>query len=252
MIANVINIVILDDERLTADEICDLLKNHGYPAQAFTDPSLYMSWFISDESPILLLLDINMPEISGWGVLSFMKNLDSPKRMYETLIVSARNQSSDFRMAMQSGGIDYIMKPIDPDDLLDSIAIGVEKLSTRIQMAHDEGAINTLRAKADHLNYSSSELQDLMPPKCASESHLRILLALLRNQDEGPNHFGVSIGSAAYATNMSLTSGLRKVKDLCDAGLLRRHQDPADSRRQLVQFTPAGTEIAKALQGPNP
>ncbi|WP_281018998.1 MULTISPECIES: response regulator [unclassified Minwuia] len=243
------HVIVLDDEELATSEICDLLAESGYDALPFTDPSAFMAWYAQESAPIILVLDINMPNISGWGVLSFIEKFDDHKRMTETIIVSSKNEYSDVRKALRFGGVDYLSKPIDTNDLLDAVALGVEKLSRRLEENSNNLAQDGVyQRKYERIPGTPSRLDDVLPPKCASDAHFRILAAL--HEDEISGHFfGLSVGSAAYVTNMSLTTGLRKVNDLCDAGLIERRPDPADSRRQIVQLTKLGTELTVRLMG---
>lgn len=73
---------------------------------------------IQTEQPDLVLLDIMMPIMDGWQVLRWMteKGLQTP-----VIVVSAKASESDVAKALELGAIDYVTKPFDPDELLQSI-----------------------------------------------------------------------------------------------------------------------------------
>jgi len=73
---------------------------------------------IQTEDPDLVLLDIMMPIMDGWQVLRWMteKGLDTP-----VIVVSAKASESDVAKALELGATDYVTKPFDPDELLQSI-----------------------------------------------------------------------------------------------------------------------------------
>jgi DNA-binding response OmpR family regulator len=63
----------------------------------------------------LLILDLNLPEIDGIGVLKQLK--PSQPRM-RTLVLTARNRVEDKVLALQTGADDYLVKPFSPMELL--------------------------------------------------------------------------------------------------------------------------------------
>lgn len=67
--------------------------------------------------PILLLLDINMPKVSGLDVLKWLR-AQPCFRALPTLIVSSSNQESDIRAAYDLGANGYVVKPSALDQLL--------------------------------------------------------------------------------------------------------------------------------------
>jgi two-component system, OmpR family, response regulator MprA len=73
---------------------------------------------IQTESPHLVLLDIMMPVMDGWQVLRWMtdKGIQIP-----VIVVSAKASETDVAKALELGAIDYVTKPFDPDQLLQSI-----------------------------------------------------------------------------------------------------------------------------------
>ena len=74
---------------------------------------------IDDSSPDVVLLDIMMPVMDGWGVLRALSERDNAPRV---VVVSAKSSDRDIVRALTSGALDYITKPFDPDDLVDVVA----------------------------------------------------------------------------------------------------------------------------------
>jgi DNA-binding response OmpR family regulator len=71
------------------------------------------------EHPDLILLDIMMPVMDGWEVLERITECGSTTPV---IVVSAKAGEADVARALQLGAADYVKKPFDPDDLLQSIA----------------------------------------------------------------------------------------------------------------------------------
>lgn len=66
--------------------------------------------------PDLILLDGNMPEMTGFEVCQILKNDDKTKDII-IVMLTANVQASDIDRASQNGANDFIMKPFSPKDL---------------------------------------------------------------------------------------------------------------------------------------
>jgi DNA-binding response OmpR family regulator len=73
---------------------------------------------IENEQPDLVLLDIMMPVVDGWQVLRKMteQGLATP-----VVVVSAKASEADVAKALELGAVDYVTKPFDPEEIVQSI-----------------------------------------------------------------------------------------------------------------------------------
>jgi CheY-like chemotaxis protein len=72
------------------------------------------------ERPDLVILDIMMPRMDGWAARAAL--LDSPDtRQTPVIFLSARAQQADLRKGYEAGVAEYVTKPFDPMDLLNTI-----------------------------------------------------------------------------------------------------------------------------------
>ena len=79
-----------------------------------------------DQQPDLIICDIMMPELDGYGVLRMLsKNPDTASIPF--IFLSAKAEKSDFRKGMNLGADDYITKPFDDVELLDAIDMRLKK-----------------------------------------------------------------------------------------------------------------------------
>ncbi len=79
-----------------------------------------------DQQPDLIICDIMMPELDGYGVLRMLsKNPDTASIPF--IFLSAKAEKSDFRKGMNLGADDYITKPFDDVELLDAIDMRLRK-----------------------------------------------------------------------------------------------------------------------------
>lgn len=79
-----------------------------------------------EEHPDLIICDIMMPELDGYGVLRMLsKNPETASIPF--IFLTAKAEKSDFRKGMNLGADDYITKPFDDLELLDAIEMRLRK-----------------------------------------------------------------------------------------------------------------------------
>jgi len=111
-----IKAVIVDDEQLAIESLQWEIENFSQDIkviESFTNPKEAVSG-INYLKPDLVFLDIEMPEIDGFQLLQLLdyKNFD-------LIITTAYNQYAI--QAFKANAIDYLLKPVDPDDLIQAI-----------------------------------------------------------------------------------------------------------------------------------
>ena len=111
-------VLIVDDEPDVLLLLRVNLEAAGYETVLAADGETALSR-IDDSDPDVVLLDIMMPVMDGWGVLRVLSERDSPPRV---VVVSAKSSDRDIVRALSAGALDYITKPFDPDDLVDVVA----------------------------------------------------------------------------------------------------------------------------------
>jgi DNA-binding response OmpR family regulator len=76
--------------------------------------------------PDLILCDIMMPELDGYGVLHVLsKHPDTSDIPF--IFLTAKAEKSDFRKGMNMGADDYIVKPFDGSELLKAVEVRIKK-----------------------------------------------------------------------------------------------------------------------------
>jgi DNA-binding response OmpR family regulator len=108
-------IAILEDETTLAEQVSGLLSTAGYICHAFVTGSALITALKRDTFD-LLVLDWNLPDISGIEVLRWMReNVQTPP---PALFFTSRSDEADVVRALDLGADDYVMKPIQPGVLL--------------------------------------------------------------------------------------------------------------------------------------
>src|SRR5262249_46357318 len=72
------------------------------------------------ERPDLILCDVSMPELDGHGVLRALRAAPATASL-PFIFLTARGEKPDQRSGMNLGADDYIVKPVEPDDLIAAI-----------------------------------------------------------------------------------------------------------------------------------
>ncbi len=110
-------VLIVDDEPDVLLLLRVNLEAAGYETVLAADGEMALNR-IAEADPDVVLLDIMMPVMDGWGVLRALADRDQAPRV---VVVSAKSSDRDVVRALTSGAVDYVTKPFDPDDLVDVV-----------------------------------------------------------------------------------------------------------------------------------
>ncbi len=106
-------ILVVEDEASIALLIKVYLEKAGYQAQIACDGLEAMASFVRFK-PILVLLDLMLPEKDGWAVLEDIRKQSS----CPVIMITARGAVEDRLKGLNRGADDYIAKPFDPDEVV--------------------------------------------------------------------------------------------------------------------------------------
>ena len=104
-------LLIVDDNELNRDMLARRLKRKGYEVVLANGASELMQR-LQEVTVDIVLLDIEMPEISGLEALKMLRETYSQIEL-PVIMVTAKNQSEDIVKALDLGANDYVTKPID-------------------------------------------------------------------------------------------------------------------------------------------
>jgi two-component system, OmpR family, alkaline phosphatase synthesis response regulator PhoP len=113
-------VLVVDDEPQVAWMLQFSLEAEGYHAVTARDGRSALE-AIAEHRPQLILLDIMMPIVDGWGVLEQLNRMPEPDRP-RVVMVSARTSVRDRDRAQALGAAAFISKPFDIDFLLGTVA----------------------------------------------------------------------------------------------------------------------------------
>jgi putative two-component system response regulator len=118
------NILAVDDTPASLRLLTDLLKAEGYEVRSAINGELALHAAASSP-PDLVLLDIRMPELDGYEVCRRLK-AQPETREVPVIFVSAAAETSEKVMGFEVGGVDYITKPYERNELLARVRTHLE------------------------------------------------------------------------------------------------------------------------------
>ena len=157
------SIVVVDDSPLNLDLLAGILAGHGYRIRPFTSGGAAVADAEKDP-PDLVLLDAVMPEMDGYEVCRRLAQ-NAKTRTIPVLFISALEGTLDKVKAFETGAVDYITKPFEPEEVLARV---------RTHLALKESRENLERANED-LTRALDEVRTLqgLLPICACCKRIR-------------------------------------------------------------------------------
>lgn len=121
------NILIVDDEPAALKLLKDILTVDGHMVRPFNNGELALR-SVMVEAPELILLDIRMPDMNGFEVCRRIKE-DERLKDIPVIFISAASDMEDKVRAFQEGGVDYITKPFQKEEI-------IARVKTHIALSH--------------------------------------------------------------------------------------------------------------------
>jgi DNA-binding response OmpR family regulator len=164
------SVLVIDDNADIRDNTAEILEMAGY--KTFTAENGKRGVEIAQrEKPDVIVCDIMMPELDGYGVLHLLrKNAETEHIPF--VFLTAKTERSDFRKGMEMGADDYITKPFEEIELLNAIEVRLKKAAVLdykyapsqhgvnqfIKDVKNAGLISQLSGQYNTDNYSKKQL----------------------------------------------------------------------------------------------
>jgi CheY-like chemotaxis protein/CRP-like cAMP-binding protein len=163
------SILVIDDNKDIRENTAEILDMAGY--KTFTAENGKKGVDIAlKEKPNVIVCDIMMPELDGYGVLHLLRK--NPETLHTPFIfLTAKTERSDLRKGMEMGADDYITKPFEDIELLNAIETRLKKMevlenvysptqqgiSQFIKDVKDTGALSQLAEQYNIESYSKKQ-----------------------------------------------------------------------------------------------
>ena len=152
------DILVVDDTPANLQLLSGMLKERGHKVRPVPGGKLALQAAIATP-PDLILLDISMPELNGYEVCAQLKRNDATREI-PVIFISALNETFDKVMAFGVGGVDYITKPFQFEEVearvachlnLRRLQIDLEKRNEELRQTNDD--LRRLQQLRDNLTH---------------------------------------------------------------------------------------------------
>jgi phosphoserine phosphatase RsbU/P len=127
-------VLIAEDDRVTGELLARTLRRWNHETTLVADGGQAWKFLSSTSAPTLAILDWMMPEIDGPEVCRRVRAELPDVNMY-LLLVTAREGRSDLITGLEAGADDYVVKPVDPDELRARVSVGLRVLALQQKLA---------------------------------------------------------------------------------------------------------------------
>lgn len=189
------DILIVDDTLDNLHLLSAMLEQQGYDVRSVTNGSTALMG-IHAQSPDLILLDINMPGMNGFEVCRQLK-ADLSTQAIPVIFISALNEVFDKVEAFSVGGVDYISKPFQVEEVL--VRIENQLKLCRLQ--------TQLKAQNHQLQQTETELRRSLAQEQDLNQRIEAM-AVIEERNRIARDIHDSLGHALVALNIQLETVL--------------------------------------------
>ncbi len=174
--------MIVDDMPANLRLLEKMLRDRGYRVRPFPRGTIALKSAMNDP-PDLILLDINMPEMNGYEVCTRLK-AEEITRDIPVIFISAHTETQDKVEAFRSGGVDYVTKPFQVEEVC-------ARVQTHITMSRYRDALKNKNTELETAleKLKAAQVQLVQSEKMAS---LGVLTAGVAHEINNPVNFIVS------------------------------------------------------------
>ena len=249
-------ILVVDDDPACLDEYCDAIANLGYTVKSATSAPDALKQIAESQDIGVVITDVEMPTMDGISLLSEISNRFSLNRPIVTLVLTGHSSVQVATKAMQSQATDLLSKPVS----IEQLAEALRRASAYHFAMANRFQITALTKRLDPpVVRDRPAKRNSMPTEEELQAFTRMLLKFQHNKSKffdpavltGPSWEilldiaeatlrgeAVPASSASASTHVPLSTALRHVNNLVNAGLVRRWTDPTDKRRTLLELEP--------------
>jgi len=148
-------VLIADDDPVAAMAVSRSMSNWGFETAVVHDGLAAWEHLTSSDPASLAIVDWEMPGLEGPDLCRRVR-LDTERAHLYLILLTARNSSTDLVAGLQAGADDYLIKPVDLNELKARVQVGVRVVSLQARLAEE---VTELQATLDNVR----RLRGLLP-----------------------------------------------------------------------------------------
>jgi signal transduction histidine kinase len=229
------SILVVDDTVANLELIASMLGEQGFEVRPVTNGRLALQ-AVEHAPPDLILLDVNMPEMDGYAVCRALKQ-KAAARDVPVIFLTALNETSDKVKAFEAGGVDYVTKPFQFEEVLARVRAHVGLRRAQVDLAASYERLRSLEKLRDDLVHMV--VHDMRSPLGVLLGRLELLRKRLGPAlaDDAAKQL-VAASAAAAGLN-------RMANELLDVSRLEAGQLPLS--RQSSDLAQVARDVAASL-----
>ena len=177
---NIPLILIVDDIQKNLQLLANTLYDAGYEI-AMAESGKEALEFLKDTLPDLILLDVMMPELSGFEVCKILKEDDRTKSV-PVIFLTAKVETDSIIEGFELGAVDYVTKPFNSSELLSRVKTHVELKRSRDKLI--EYNIELIKLNKTKSEFLGIAVHDLKNPLQGVMSFSDLLLQKFNESEE--------------------------------------------------------------------
>lgn len=254
-INKICTILVVDDELEMLDEYRETISSLGYSVVCVSNPLEALEQIARSRDIGVVITDLDMPIMDGISFLSEIAHRFSLTRPLITLVLTGHASLDMATKAMQSYATDFLTKPVSLTNIAGALRRATSQYFAMAQLFHtaaradqnvqydQENSAESDAAPSGHQLQSFAQMllkvqhskSKFFDPAVLSGPSWEILFDIAETNLRGE---ALSASSAAGSSFLPLSTALRRVNNLVEAGLIRSWTDPTDKRRTMLELEP--------------
>lgn len=254
------DVLVVDDTPENLRVLCGMLKEQGYRARPMPSGKLAIQ-AAAIQPPDLILLDINMPELNGYEVCRLLK--DNPQTApIPVIFISALTELENKVRAFSSGGVDYITKPFQFEEVEARVETHLKLRRLQLELEHHAKHLEELvEEKVREISQSQMATIEVLAQLSESRDectggHIKRIQILSRTLalKLGESQRYQRTVNAAYVTNIYYASVLHDIGKVgvVDAILLKNGRLTAEEFADMKKHTVFAARTLEAARDKYP
>lgn len=247
-------VLVVDDDRDCLAEYAETITALGYVCRTAEQVGTALRLLAEDPTIGIVLTDLHMPTMDGFTLLDEISARFLVSRPLVTVVVTGQTNIDSAIRAMRSNAVDFLPKPVKPDDLSAVLRRAKRRWMRRVGQFQLAALVSTGTPAPE----TSAIPHERVAREPTNEELISFVRSILRSRQRrgefldttlfadpawdilldltsaGLERTPVPTSSACAAAQVPLSTALRHVRHLVNSGLVKRWQDRNDKRRTLL------------------